>query len=214
MTGIYKITNVINEKIYIGQAIDIEIRWKRHINDLKSNRHCNHHLQRAWNTYGESVFSFSVVKECSEDDLDLLEEFYIRELKAFDPEYGYNLTYGGEGGRRTEEVKQKLRRPKSKPRTAEHCRKLGLAHIGKTPWNKGKKTSDEVRHKQSMAKLGKPALNRKAVLCIDTGIVYASSTEAARDCHVIATNVRKCCRGERPHTCGYHFQYVDTEVNA
>lgn len=214
MTGIYKITNVISGKIYIGQAIDIETRWKRHINDLKSNRHCNNHLQRAWNSYGESVFSFSIVRECGETELDMFEEYYIRELKAFDPAYGYNLTFGGEGGRKTEEVKQKLRKPKSKPRTAEHSKKLGLAHIGKAPWNKGGRTSDEAKHKQSLAKLGKPAHNRKAVMCLDTGIVYASSTEAASGCNVIAANVRKCCRGERPHTCGYHFQYVDTEVNA
>ena len=214
MVGIYIIVNTLNGKVYIGQTVDIETRWKKHINDLKGNRHCNFHLQRAWNVYGEDIFSFSVVRECREEDLSMFEEYYIKELKAFDPDYGYNLTYGGEGGRRTEESKQRSRKPRKRPRSPEHSRKLGLSHIGRAPWNKGKKASDEARRKQSLAKKGKPAHNQKAVLCVNTGKTYGSSVEAASAYGVIASNVRKCCRGERPHTCGYIFRYVDTEVNA
>lgn len=48
MTGIYRIRNIKNGKIYIGQSVDISHRWACHLYDLRNNRHANPHLQRAY----------------------------------------------------------------------------------------------------------------------------------------------------------------------
>ena len=64
MIGIYKIENLINHKVYIGQSIDIAGRWLEHQIDLKGNRHRSRHLQFAWNKYGPENFSFEVLEEC------------------------------------------------------------------------------------------------------------------------------------------------------
>lgn len=56
-SGIYKIINTKNSKIYIGSSVDLFYRIKRHQNDLKRNSHCNDHLQKSWNKYGAKYFN-------------------------------------------------------------------------------------------------------------------------------------------------------------
>lgn len=205
------IRNTINGKVYIGKSIHIEQRWKQHRQHFNNNYHDNKHFQDAWNKYGESAFEFLTLEVCDEKDLDRKETEYIKKFESDNPQKGYNLTLGGEGRRLTEELKQRLRKSKP-PRTKEHSMKLGLAHIGCTPWNKGTKMSEEARRKQSAAKLGKPAFNRKAVLCKETNVVYESSYDASQSTGVQATNIRKCCRGERPVAGGFHWAYVNTPI--
>lgn len=97
MIGIYKIQNIVNNKIYIGQSIDIITRWYNHKNELNGNRHCNSHLQGAWNKYGESNFTFEVIEECTVEEIDNREIYWIDLYKSIDPNFGYNLTAGGQG---------------------------------------------------------------------------------------------------------------------
>ena len=67
ISGIYKITNTLNGKYYIGSSNDIsgssDSRWETHVRRLKSNTHCNAHLQSAWNKHGEFSFMFSVLEQ-------------------------------------------------------------------------------------------------------------------------------------------------------
>ena len=55
-SGIYLITNLINNKVYVGSAANILKRWNDHIRTLKGNKHPNIFIQRSWNKYGEEVF--------------------------------------------------------------------------------------------------------------------------------------------------------------
>lgn len=93
--GIYKITCLINNKVYIGQSIDIKRRWKEHQYRLNSNTHENLHLQNTWNTYGKDNFNFEVLEECNKKDLNDKETFYINQYQSHDYKYGYNKTIGG-----------------------------------------------------------------------------------------------------------------------
>ena len=88
MIGIYKIENIINNKVYIGSSNNIERRWKEHIRLLNNNEHHSIKLQRAWNKYGENAFEFSVLEECDADRLLYLEQYYIDKFgSSFE---GYN----------------------------------------------------------------------------------------------------------------------------
>ena len=69
MIGIYKIENIVNDKVYIGQSVNIESRWQQHINALENNSHVNKHLQSSWNKYGSESFVFVVLEECEENKL-------------------------------------------------------------------------------------------------------------------------------------------------
>jgi len=88
--GIYKIINVVNNKFYVGSAVDFTARKRRHWWALRSQRHANKHLQAAWNKYGEESFKFLIVEELSDDaDLVSAEDAWLKEHVG--KEYCYNL---------------------------------------------------------------------------------------------------------------------------
>lgn len=72
-TGIYSITNKINNRVYIGSSKDINRRWKQHINDLNKGTHINQSLQDDWRKYGENNFKFNVIRQCDESELKYIE---------------------------------------------------------------------------------------------------------------------------------------------
>ena len=53
ISGVYKITNMVNGLFYISSSKDIHTRWKQHKKNLRNGDHNNTHLQNAWNLYGE-----------------------------------------------------------------------------------------------------------------------------------------------------------------
>jgi group I intron endonuclease len=77
ISGIYKIVNKTNGKYYVGSSMDIRGkphgRFYQHNAHLKSNRHYNSHLQRAWNKYGEDCFEFIVIEKSIPDKTAILE---------------------------------------------------------------------------------------------------------------------------------------------
>lgn len=78
--GIYRITNTINGKVYIGSSVDVRGRFNSHKSDLKLNKHGNSRLQRAWNKYGEQAFVFEIIEECAPDTVRSIEQRYLDEL--------------------------------------------------------------------------------------------------------------------------------------
>ena len=84
ITGIYGIKNLINNKIYVGQAEDIYLRWIHHKSDLRGNRHHNCHLQNSWNKYGEINFLFYIIEECKLSELNEKEKYWITQLRTYD----------------------------------------------------------------------------------------------------------------------------------
>jgi len=91
ITGIYKIKNIVNNKIYIGSAVDIKKRWRDHKWYLKENKHHNPHLQSSYNKYGKQNFEFSIELECVTDDLLENETSFIINYNTKNREYGYNI---------------------------------------------------------------------------------------------------------------------------
>ena len=90
--GIYKIENLINHKVYIGQSINIKIRWKNHLKVSKNpNSDCYEYpLYKAFRKYGINNFSFEILEECSKDSLNQRERYYINKYNSLDNNFGYN----------------------------------------------------------------------------------------------------------------------------
>lgn len=97
MGYIYKITNIVNNKLYIGQTRKtIEERFQAHIN--KAKQHTNRYLYDAMNKYGYDNFIPSEIEECDDSLLDEREMYWIAYYNTTNKQCGYNMTTGGGGG--------------------------------------------------------------------------------------------------------------------
>lgn len=128
LCGIYMIKNIVNNKKYIGQSIDIHNRWKRHKKELTNGAHSNCYLQSAWDKYGENNFVFSIIKQCLKDELDYYEILYIKQFDTMNKYNGYNLETGGR---------------KNKGVSKETVQKISIALSGENNPFYGKSHSEE-----------------------------------------------------------------------
>src|SRR5208282_3512454 len=126
---VYLLKNTVNGKGYVGKHKGDKIagRWDKKLTGG------NPHLNGARLLYGYAAFTRTILNVClSEKATYDLEKFWIRELKTYLPEFGYNMTMGGEGyGIWTEERKDKFRKY-----AIEH--QFGKWNKGKSIWNAGK----------------------------------------------------------------------------
>ena len=162
--GIYKITNSINGKFYIGSSVDIHKRWISHKCYLNKQLHPNKHIQNAFNVYGFECFKHEVIELCDKEVIQSREQYYIDLL--YDKEKCYNIfkeAYAVNGknhpmfGRtHTPEARLKIKEARAKQiisHSKETRLKMGLA-------SKGRKMSPESIEKNRQAKLGKPSWNK------------------------------------------------------
>lgn len=199
IVGIYIIKNSKNGKVYIGQSVDVEYRICNHFSKLRCNRHDNEHMQRAYNK-NPSAFSWELLCECDETELDEKEIQYIQEYKSTDRKHGYNRSYGGQKEHRaTDETKRKMSESKKgKKFTAEHCAKIGIA-------NTKRKLSEETKRKIS-EKRGKHILR----FDLDGNFVkkYNSVKEAANSVGLKSVNsINNVIRGLSKQSAGFRWEY-------
>lgn len=130
MHYLYSITNQVNNKIYIGQSIDPDKRWKKHLAYSKQENKPQY-IHRAMAKYGAAYFILEVIATCrTQEDADCIEIELIKQYDSRNPEKGYNLCRGGEGGWL------------GKHHSGESKEKNRQAHLGK-------KSSEETKKKQS-----------------------------------------------------------------
>ena len=234
--GIYKIINVVNNKFYVGSAVDLKRRKTRHFSELRTGKHNNRHLQAAWVKYGEQAFVFVVVEEVpAEVDLLAAENIWLKEHVGKD--YCYNLGvdatapmtgFGGElsptwGYKHTEEARAVIAAT-SKGRTQDaETIKRKTAHLI------GKPKSAEVRAKISATLSGEGnywygkkrpdhgAKVSRAVVAIkpDGGTVKYASIQALREnTGMKPPTANRALKSGKPLTRGpykgWSFKYLDT----
>ena len=94
MPCIYKITNCVNGKCYVGQTKrKLSIRWNQHLNSGKNTK-SNQAIHKAMRKYGVECFLIEVLQECKASELNELEVYWIAKLDTY--KHGYNETYGGD----------------------------------------------------------------------------------------------------------------------
>lgn len=164
---IYKIINVINKKVYIGQTLNPNTRWSNHQWYAKNKP--AQYIHRAMAKYGIENFNFEIISEyLSKEEVDLAEDKFINEFNSRNKEFGYNIKPGGHLRgiwKHSEETKQKFklnwkiyhppesiektaaanRGKKRPPASEERKRKIGEANKIAL---KGKKQSEETIQKR------------------------------------------------------------------
>jgi hypothetical protein len=108
MGYIYRISNTVNGKVYIGQTInDPEIRWNSHKKNIK-NKSINRPLVDAMRVLGIDKFKMDVIIVCFDESMDYIEMEQIKRYNSLHPN-GYNYTEGGHfHNRPSEELRKKL----------------------------------------------------------------------------------------------------------
>jgi group I intron endonuclease len=198
-SGVYSITNLVNNKRYIGSSIDLFKREKRHFSTLKKNTHFNSYLQQSFNKYGQLAFSFEVL-EYREEDLLKTEEKYINFYNASDREKGYNLishpTQGNRGLKWSQQSKDKLSNTLIQQYVNNVRSRVRPVH------------SEEAKKKIAKASLGRIPVNRKKIWCHQTGLEYSSIHEAAKHLNICVSGVMDAISKNIRAVHGYTFEYV------
>lgn len=128
-SGIYRIKNLITNKLYIGKACFVKKRINAHKWLLRHKKHVNVHLQHAWNKYGSSSFVFEILEYCEVENLPIREDYWIRFYNSTDAEHGYNLMIPGrQNYNHSDETKEKMRiRKLGKKMSEEHLKNNTLS---------------------------------------------------------------------------------------
>jgi group I intron endonuclease len=149
-SGVYKIFNKINERIYIGSAKEFKERWKQHAKSLETNKHYNKFLQADYNKCGTEAFVFEVLEVISGDKQQRLsvEEHYIKQY--FDKgDTCYNLrncatSSEGYGSKNPEETRRKMSEAaKKKWENEEYRQKMKQFSKQNGGWNRGLKFPEQ-----------------------------------------------------------------------
>jgi group I intron endonuclease len=180
--GIYKITCLISEKIYIGKSVDILRRWVQY-NRLEK-RVIGIKLYNSFIKHGLENHIFEIIEECNEKYLTKKEVFYIKKFNSL--QKGLNLTEGGEGVKHTEETKQKI--SESKKGKPSPMKGKTRSYKGRISPMKGKTKSLESRLLTSSILKGKPQKG-KQIFNTNTFQKWISASEAGRFFNVTSTTI-------------------------
>lgn len=173
-TGIYKIVNTLNDKVYVGSAIDIETRWRRHKKMLVECSHHSKKLQNSYNKHGIDNFSYEIIELCEKHLLTEREQYWIGFFDSYNNGYnsrpiassnlGLKLPISEEtrkkiglkskGRKHTEETKQKIKeKRKSQVFSEETRKKFSDVH-------RGRKWSEESKEKMRNSMKGRSPINK------------------------------------------------------
>lgn len=207
MTTIYKITNTITNKVYVGQTSKtLKERLKQHIHDSRRKKYQNRALYKDFQKYGIEAFTISALETCDDADALEREEFWIAQLDAFNN--GYNATKGGVG-----------------KRYIDYDKILSL-------WNEGYAVSEITQitgygydgvsdFLHSLAVTSKEIKQRQANLCkhpvaqidINTNKILQvyDSVKSAKQALGISHSghIAAVCNGKRKSASGYFWKYVN-----
>jgi group I intron endonuclease len=209
---IYKITNLLNGKIYVGKHTCKNIENPYYGSGVA--------IKSAIKKHGKENFKKDVLCFCeSEDELNSMEIEWISKLGAFGN--GYNMTKGGEGklGRRPTDAeiekakKSRLLFYKNNPDAKARLSKLAQMKVGdKNPFY-GKKLTKEHIEKLTKARVeaisGEKNPSATKVRCKDSGVVYSTAKEAAQAVGLKhSTTILKAAKGQRKSAGGFTWELV------
>ena len=192
-----------------------EKRWNSGYGYKRQPYFMNAIRKYGWDNFKHEILFVGLDKEEAEHkEIEL-----IAQCRSDEKAHGYNVEHGGNSsGKMSEETKRKISKSLKgrhtdvapllgKHHTAETKRKLSEMHKGSKNPMYGKHVSEETRRKMSEAH--KHCNLCKHVLCVETGETFVSASEAARALGLSQGNVSAVARGERKHSKGYHFEYIE-----
>lgn len=228
--GIYKIQNLINNKIYIGQSTDIKTRWYKH-----KCAQDNFYIHKAIRKYGIENFSFDIIEECSQQELDKKEKYYINKYNSLVPN-GYNMILGGSNGaglgraisinqydmsghyiRTYQSISEAERITGINNSNISSCCKGKRNYAGNYQWRYEKDTSLPLQNfvlkkeKKKQKEQEKTQKKKRIIIQLDknNNIIdkFKTCTEASQKTGIHCGNINSCLNKKRNAAGGFYWMY-------
>lgn len=210
MAYIYKIVNDINDKVYIGQTrFTLEKRYNEHIKRYALNhKDTCFPLYNAMKKYGIQHFGIKLIEECSEEQLDEREKYYINYYNSY--YNGYNATLGGAGRTKFQhtEILQNFQKFQTLTQTAKACN-CGVETVANVltanniEWHR-------VNTPKPVCCLNK---NTQKILCQYPSVHQAGlamvKINKSSNAKSTSKHITDVCKGRRKTCCGYLWKYAD-----
>lgn len=208
MSYIYKITNLINGKIYIGLTTrTVEMRWKEHC------RHSSQEIDKAIQIYGKENFIIETLEECTDENLDDREKYWINFYNCY--ENGYNNTLGGRDDNyiMTSKMQEVLELWNEGLTVNKIVKKTELnVETVRSYLNKNNISHEEIRQRANRAiglSKSKPVLQYD----LDGNFIkeWPTAVEAAEALHIKSKYITSTCRGHQKTYSNMKWRYKDEE---
>jgi len=206
-SGVYKIINLVNNKIYVGSAVNFEIRWRNHKSELKRYKHHSPKLQNSYNKHGIDNFKFEIIEECVKEKLIEREQYYIDLYDSY--KNGYNCCPKADsnlGRRCSEETKIKIGKAnKGRKMPKESIEKSRQAHIGL-------KFSEETKKEMSAKRIGRnnPRYNPTPILQYDLKDKFIKEWQdfiSLKDAGFDSTDISRVCKKDKNRKVSHGYKW-------
>ena len=215
---VYAHTNKINGKKYIGQTNQSpEKRWRK--DGVGYYSYTSKKQSKFWNAiqkYGWDNFTHEILEEnLSEEEANIKEEYYITLYDSI--ENGYNIQKGGNNYQITDETKRKIsetKKSQNRHMSEEMKKKLSILYSGENNPFFGRKHTEETKEKMRKNHKnfsGGNSPHAKKVICLETGQIFPSATEAAEFCHRSRSAINNCVSGRTNSAGSYHWKRYEEE---
>lgn len=235
-SGVYTITNIINNKVYVGCSINIKNRFLDHKKMLRKGNHGNVILQRSFNLYGEKSFLFEILVNVDVDFIYSEENYWCNILNSHNKLFGYNIKKTSprkpywhsedvkkdiglvnKGKLLSEDHKEKIRVSCSNPNVKKEVAKgivkrTGIKqtkeHISKrVSFHIGAKRTNETCKNISQSLF---RIKRKVYMFNKNGNlldIFESLSDVGREFGFDVSAISKCCRGIQKESYNYIWKY-------
>lgn len=195
IVGIYRIISPTG-KIYVGQSINIEKRWKAY-----KRLNCKNQIKlyNSLKKYNPENHIFEVIEKCSLEYLNERETFWkIYYLEQNNQNWNKVLfcELYDKGGPKSEVTKKKISKSSlGKAKSQQHKNNIKKARIGMT---------FTQHHKDNMSN----SRFRYQVLCVENNTIYKSAHHASKELNIYPSAIIKVCKGLHSQTRGYTFKFI------
>ena len=206
--GIYCIYNTFNNKRYIGSSKNIEARWRVHQSRLRLNKHHSIHLQKSYNL-DSNIFQYEILELVDDlSQLEVREQFWIDYHQSYKSDFGYNAVRIV-SSINPERMRERWAKPGAKElqsrrmkevcSSKEHREKLSVGHI------------EHFKSVENRLQKTKESPHKKSVRRIETGQVFLSINQAAKELGVSIVKIRDSATGKRKSSGNMSFEWVKND---
>ena len=215
MAYIYKITNIINNKCYIGKTLNtVQERWREHCSDYKKRDEEKRPLYSAMKKYGIENFKVEEVEQCSENMVNEREKYWIEYYGSF--HNGYNATLGGDSKAYLD--RQLLIKTYNEIQNIKETAKIlniDAGHLSKIlkENNIEVKTSQQVineKYGRALLMLDKNSEKgiQSFISLADAARFIKNQTNSLADIRGMTVHIRQAAQGKRKTAYGYKWKFI------